>query len=109
MTMRKMSQQLKSIAISCFYLLVFASSLAAQSTDQNFPTPIRTNEISGVIKARDVGDSRITSHFYTFEGGQGDLFINIQTTNFSGDVDVFAMPGIRPLSKMVMYADATVS
>ena len=109
MIMRKMSQQLKSIAISCFYLLVFASSLAAQSTDQNFPTPIRTNEISGVIKARDVGDSRITSHFYTFEGGQGDLFINIQTTNFSGDVDVFAMPGIRPLSKMVMYADATVS
>ena len=95
--------------IANLLIALFVSSLAAQSTDQNFPTPVRNNEVSSTIKARDVGDARLTSHFYTFGGGQGDLFINVQTTNFSGDVDVYVMPGLRPLTKMVMYADASGS
>ena len=107
--MRYTSRNLTRAAKAVLTGLLFSSALFAQSSDQNFPTPVRTNEISGVIKARDIGDSRLTSHFYTFEGGQGDLFINVQTTNFSGDVDVFVVPGLRPLTKMVMYADAASS
>lgn len=107
--MLKMLRKLRPIAIAGFAVSIFASIMVAQSTDQTFPTPVHNNEISGVIKARDVGDSRLTSHYFTFEGGQGDLFINVQTANFSGDVDVFAVPGLRPLTKMVMYAEAAAS
>jgi hypothetical protein len=88
---------------------MLVGAIAAQSTDQGFPTPVRTNEITGAIKPRDVGDARLTSHYYTFEGAQGDLFINVQTTNFSGDIDVYVVPGLRPLTKMVLYADASGS
>ena len=107
--MVKMLRKLKPIAIAVSAVMLFASIVIAQSNDQNFPTPVYNSEISGVIKSRDVGDSRLTSHYYTFEGGQGDLFINVQTSNLSGDVDVFAIPGLRPLTKMVMYADAAAS
>lgn len=82
-----------------------ASLALAQSTDQRFPTPVRTNEIVGTIKARDVGDSRLTTYYYTFEGEQGDLFINVQSRNFTGDIDVYVMTGQRPLTKIVTYAD----
>ena len=81
----------------------------AQSPDQNFPTPVTTNEIRGTIRARDIGDSRATTYFYAFDGEQGDVFINIQTKNFDGDIDVFAVEGLRPLSKIVLYADAGIS
>jgi hypothetical protein len=83
----------------------FSLAIAAQSTDQNFPTAVTTNEIDGTIKARDIGDSRLTSFFYAFDGGQGDVFINVVTKNFSGDIDVFTVEGLRPLTKMVIYAD----
>lgn len=84
----------------CFSFVSFA-----QSTDQNFPTAVTTNEIDGTIKARDIGDSRLTSYFYTFDGNQGDIFINVVTDNFTGDIDVFTVDGLRPLTKMVIYAD----
>ncbi len=83
-------------------------SIAGQSTDPNFPTPLAVSEINGTIPARDIGDSRITSFYYTFDGGQGDIFINAVTNNFSGDIDIFAADGLRPLTKMVIYADAGV-
>jgi len=84
----------------CFCLVTFT-----QSTDQNFPTAVTINEIDGTIKARDIGDSRLTSYFYTFNGGQGDVFINVVTKNFTGDIDVFTIDGLRPLTKMVIYTD----
>ena len=107
--MRNTLRKLTFASFTNLLIALFASSIAAQSTDQNFPTPVRNTEVTGTIKARDVGDARLTSHFYTFEGGQGDLFINVQTTNFSGDIDVYAIPGLRPMSKMVIYADASGS
>lgn len=81
------------------------ASLSAQSTSQDFPTAITSNEISGSIKARDLGDSRLTSYYYALNGEQGDLFINLVTRNFTGDVDVFAVSGMRPMTKIVVYAD----
>ncbi len=85
--------------------IVLASIASAQSTSQDFPTPATTNEINGTINARDIGDPRSTRYFYTFSGSNGDLFMNVVTKNFSGDIDVFTAAGLRPLTKIVIYAD----
>ncbi len=82
-------------------------SARAQSINQNSPTPIVTSEISGRIPARDLGDARLTNFFYTFDGTQGDVFINVVTTNFNGDIDVFTADNLRPLAKITVYADAS--
>ncbi len=100
--------------IHCLFCLILTAlclsfSVKAQSSDQNFPTPVTTNEISGIVKARDIGDSRLTTYFYEFDGGQGDIFINVVTKNLSGDIDIFAADGLRPLTKMVVYADAGIN
>ncbi|MGB2752158.1 MAG: hypothetical protein WBC19_08865 [Pyrinomonadaceae bacterium] len=89
--------------------LLACVSVFAQSTDGSFPTPVTTTEINGVIKARDVGDSRLTTYFYEFDGGQGDIFINVVTKNLSGDIDVYTAEGLRPLTKVVIYADIGTS
>ncbi len=78
----------------------------SQSTDQNFPTPVTSNEIVGTIKARDIGDSRQTRYFYTFDGVQGDIFINVVTKNFSGDIDIFTADSLKPMTKMVIFPDS---
>ncbi len=90
---------------------MFAASpfVFAQSSDQNFPTPVTSSEIRGTIRARDVGDSRNTTYFYAFDGEQGDIFVNIQTKNFDGDIDVFTADNLRPMTKVVLYADAGVT
>ena len=81
----------------------------AQSINQSFPTPITSNEISGNIPARDIGDARLTSYFYAFNATQGDVFINVVTKNLNGDVDVFTADHLRPLTKITIYADASDS
>jgi hypothetical protein len=91
-----------------FCILHFAfciSAAFAQSTNQNFPTPVTSNELSGTIRARDVGDARLTSYFYVFNGTQGDVFINVVTKNLDGDIDVFTAEGLRPLTKIRVYSD----
>jgi hypothetical protein len=85
------------------FLCFFAAE--AQSTNQNFPTPVSTNEINGQIAARDIGDSRLTTYFYIFDGNQGDVFINVVTKNLDGDIDVFTVNGLRPLTKIRVYSD----
>ena len=91
----------------CSLVICAANFARAQSSDQNFPTPITSNELSGTIKARDIGDARLTTYFFTFNGNQGDIFINVVTKNFNGDIDVFAVEGLRPLTKIVVYADSS--
>ena len=95
-------------ALTLFFFLFTFWPLAAysQSRDQNFPTRVTSNEISGVIPARDIGDARSTSYFYTFDGGQGDIFVNVVTKNLTGDIDIFTADSIQPLSKIVVYADS---
>lgn len=90
-------------------LLVFSSFAQAQSINQNFPTPITSGEISGMIPARDIGDARLTSYFYVFNATQGDVFINVVTSNLNGDIDVFTADNLRPLAKITLYADASDS
>lgn len=88
-----------------FFLCASIHSTNAQSTNQNFPTPVTTNEINGQIAARDIGDSRLTTYFYVFDANQGDVFINVVTKNLDGDIDIFTVNGLRPLTKIRVYSD----
>src|SRR4249919_3537915 len=54
-------------------LLFSAVGLNAQSTLQEHPTPIVRNELVGTIRARDLGDARLTTYYYWFEGPQADF------------------------------------
>ncbi|HBR58537.1 MAG TPA: hypothetical protein DEA22_13880 [Blastocatellia bacterium] len=92
-----------AVLISIFGLLAVES--AAQSTDVNFPTPITGNEVKGTVSARDVGDARLTTHYYLLAGGQGDIFINVVTNNFTGGIDLFAANSMDPVTKIAVYAD----
>ena len=86
--------------------MLVSSTAFAQSRQQNSPSPIVRNEISGTIKARDLGDSRLTTYYYAFKGNRGDIFVNVVTKNFSGDIDIFLVEGLKPKTKITMYADS---
>jgi hypothetical protein len=78
---------------------------SAQSNDLSYPTAITENQITGQIKARDIGDPRSTTYYFMFNGRQGDLFVNIVTKNLNGSVDIFAVDGMRPFANILVYAD----
>jgi len=88
-------------------LLLAVGSVPAQSIDPNVPSPVRTNSITGRIAARDLGDARLTDHYYAFTGTPGDLLITVNSTNLNGDVDVFTAGTLRPLLKLTLYAEST--
>jgi hypothetical protein len=103
--------QKQLLALFCALALLSLLSLrvAAQSTEPEFPSPIRSNEISGTITPRDVGDSRLTRYFYSFTGTPGDLIVTVEGRNLDGDVDVFTAGTLRPLAKVSVYAGASAS
>ena len=86
-------------------LLLTAGSLSAQSTDPNAPSPVRSNTVSGSIAARDLGDARLTDHYYALTGMPGDVLVTIQSQNLNGDIDVFTVTSLRPLLKVTLYAE----
>jgi hypothetical protein len=88
-------------------LLITAASLCAQSLDANTPAPVRSNSVTGRIAARDLGDSRMTNHYFAFTGTPGDLLITVQAQNLNGDIDVFTAGTLRPLLKITLYADSS--
>lgn len=89
-------------------VLIFSfNSIFAQSTNQNSPTPLVTNEIQGRINARDIGDSRLTGYYFVFNGERGDVFINVVTDNFNGDIDIFTADNLEPRTKITVYADGS--
>jgi hypothetical protein len=91
-------------AAALLLLLSLSANVAAQSTEAEFPTPIGSNEISGRIVPRDVGDARLTRYFYAFAGTPGDLVVTVESVNLNGDVDVFVAGSLRPLGKISVYA-----
>jgi len=104
-----MSELITGKPLKIFFLLVVSATtvagLRAQSLDARSPTPVRTNQIVGRINARDIGDARLTSHFFTFRGVPGDLLITIETRNLNGDVDIFTAGTLRPVLKVALYAE----
>lgn len=97
---------LRLAASSVLLLLVSLVPALAQSTDVRFPTAVEGTEIVGVVPARDIGDSRVTDHFYTFNGLPGDILITVESKNLNGDFDVFTATELRPLLKVSVYAES---
>lgn len=87
-------------------LCAFAPFVSGQSSDQNLPTAVLVNEINGSIAALDLGDARLTRHFYAFEATPGDLLITIDSRNLNGDMDIFTAVTFRPLMKTTLYASS---
>ena len=93
-------------ALALMLLFCSAANVSlAQSIDVRSPSPIRTSEVVGAITARDLGDSRLTDHFYTFTGAPGDVLITVKSNNLNGDVDLFTAASLRPLMKFTLYAE----
>ncbi len=89
-------------------LLILSATVSfGQSVDVGSPTPVRSNTVSGKIAVRDLGDSRLTDHYFAFTGTPGDLLITVQSTNLNGDLDVFTAVTLRPLLKLSLYAEST--
>jgi hypothetical protein len=82
------------------------SPALGQSSEQSLPTPVLANEISGRIAPLDLGDPRLTRHYYAFEGSPGDLLITIDGKNLNGDMDIFTAVTFRPLMKTTLYASS---
>jgi len=88
-------------------LSLFAGLIQAQSLDPTVPAPVRSNQLTGRIAPRDLGDSRLTDHYFAFTGTPGDLLITVQSTNLNGDLDVFTAVTLRPLLKLTLYAESS--
>lgn len=105
-----MREPVKSVKLSIklFAVVLLAASFAAtafaQSIEQDSPTPVSTNDVSGRIAARDVGDARLTRYFYILSAVPGDLLVTVESSNLNGDVDLFTAGTLRPLAKVSVYA-----
>ncbi|MBK7935369.1 MAG: hypothetical protein IPK01_18235 [Acidobacteria bacterium] len=105
MRSQRKSQYLIPALLAVVFICVV--SVVGQSSDPNFPTPLTTNVVNSTINPRDIGDSRLTTYYYAFGGDQGDVFINVVSKNFDGNIDVFTADGMRPLTKIVIYSDSS--
>ena len=104
MTIRRFCCPARIVQLLALCLFCIGSIASGQSTDISSPSAIRANEVQGTIAARDIGDPRLTDHYYALTGTPGDLLITIDSRNLNGDVDVFTSPGLRPLLKLTFYA-----
>lgn len=97
------------LALALLLLLVpsLAQSVVAQSTDVAWPSPVRSTEVRATIPARDIGDPRLTHHFYAITATPGDILITVDSQNLNGDIDVFTFAGMRPLLKISVYAGSS--
>lgn len=93
----------KTTLLAALVLCLTAAGVSAQSGDVGYPTPVFSNEIAGRIAPRDIGDARLTRHFYTFRGTEGDLLMTVEAADLTGDVDLFIAQGQRPLLKVTLY------
>ena len=99
------SRVLRLASLLMFGLCSLSIGARAQSTDINAPWPVTSSETTGRIDPRDLGDARFTDHYYAFTGTPGDLLVTVEGKNLNGDVDVFAVSGLRPLLKFSLYAE----
>jgi len=97
--------QFSKLTLAVFALLLLIAPARAQSSEIEYPTPVRSNEINGAIAPRDIGDPRLTRHFYSFTGTNGDLTVTVEYTNLDGTVDVFTTPDLRSMTNIRMLAD----
>ena len=107
--MKNLELKIKNLSL-LFGIVFFAFGVSkAQSIRQDFPTPITSNEIGGKVPARDIGDARLTNYYFALNGVQGDIFVNVQTKNFNGDIEIFTADNLKSLTKITIYADISDS
>lgn len=106
-TLKNFVRLLSVCSLLTFCCVYTFNRAVAQSTDIALPTPVQTNEARGTIAPRDLGDPRLTDHFFAFTGTPGDLLITVDSQNMNGDVDVFTSTGLRPLLKFTVYAGSS--
>jgi len=102
----RLSTKIRNVILTLAVLLapgLVANHANAQSHELIAPSAVRTSEVAGTIAARDLGDSRLTDHFFVFTGTPGDLLITVESRNLNGDIDVFTLTGMRPLLKFTVY------
>jgi len=83
-------------------LIGASAQVEAQSVDQSAPTKIPGAEVISTVIPRPEGDPRLTTHFFSLDVRQGDLYLNVVHRNFVGDVDVFSIDARRPLGKLTV-------
>ena len=106
--MQVMPKLKKSLVVSCWIVtLPFRSRPFIGQSTQKTPTSVAASDIVSSIAARDLGDSRMTQHFYHFAGMPGDVLITVKSNNLNGDVDVFTAGTLRPLLKFTLYAESS--
>ncbi|HEV2834248.1 MAG TPA: hypothetical protein VGW58_02965 [Pyrinomonadaceae bacterium] len=103
----RLSNDVIRVFVFVAVLCLAAVGVSAQSIDPNAPSPVRGDTLFGKISARDLGDARLTQHYYAFTGTPGDLLITVQTQNLNGDIDVFTAGTLRPLLKVTLYAESS--
>ena len=106
-----MTSKAKNFARLSFWCSLMLTALASvavgQSTDVAWPAPVRSSEVRATIPARDLGDPRVTDHYYAFTATPGDVLITVDSKNLNGDIDVFTFSGLRPLLKITVYAGSS--
>lgn len=107
MTINKVCRVLSGVLWIAIGFCSVAAIAKAQSTDITAPSPVATDDVSGTIVARDIGDARLTDHYYAFNAKPGDLLVTVLSDNLNGDVDVFTAGGLRPLMKFSIYAGSS--
>ena len=70
------------LVLSLLVLLTAAGSVAAQSTDRDHPTPLKSTEIQGDA------DGSGTEYFYSFVAGPGKLTITLDVKSLDGTVAI---------------------
>lgn len=105
----RLRHRLLRLCGAALLLVIAAHGALAQSTDIGFPTPVRSDLVTGTIAPRDLGDPRLTRYFYAFTGTPGDLIVTVEGRNLEGDIDVFTAGALRPLAKISLYAGSSSS
>jgi hypothetical protein len=70
------------LAMSLLLLMAATGSVAAQSTDRDHPTPLKSTEIAGDA------DGSGTEYFYSFVAGPGKLTITVDVKSSDGTVAI---------------------
>ena len=66
------------LAASLLVLIAASGSTFAQSTDRDHPTPFKSNEIKGDLRAEEI------EYFYSFTAGPGEVTITVDVKSSDG-------------------------
>ncbi|MGH9943697.1 MAG: hypothetical protein ACRD9R_15225 [Pyrinomonadaceae bacterium] len=102
--LQQINRQLARLLLAVMGVGAAFGVAVAQSSELDAPTPVVSSVVEGRVAPLDVGDARVTRHFYTFGGARGDLVVSVESDNLDGDIDLFTAGTLRPLTKITVYS-----